>query len=69
MGAIDRNGFRFEPEYSVIYQKGALHVYKDGTFMEEIPFTFHGEKPEPELIEHLINDFFEKENNKSQIST
>jgi hypothetical protein len=63
MGAIDRNGYRFEPEYSVIYQNGALHVYKAGTLIEEIPFTFQGEKPEPELIENLINDFFEKEIN------
>ena len=40
MGAIEKNGYRFEPEYSVIEQNGAIHVYKNGEFIEEVHFTF-----------------------------
>ncbi|MDF2910779.1 MAG: hypothetical protein K0Q56_1660 [Sporolactobacillus laevolacticus] len=28
MGAIERSGYRFVPEYSVIQQSGAIHVYE-----------------------------------------
>ncbi|WP_186312796.1 DUF5370 family protein, partial [Bacillus pumilus] len=28
MGAIERNGYTFEPEYSVTRQNGAIHVYR-----------------------------------------
>ncbi|MCA1029767.1 YbxH family protein [Bacillus timonensis] len=62
MGAIERNGYRFEPEYSVINQKGALHVYQNGQFMEEITFSFNGEQPEPEQIEEMVNGYFDKRN-------
>ncbi len=61
MGAIDRDGYRFETEYSVINQKGAVHVYKEGDFVKEITFTFNGERPSGEQIENLVNDFFERE--------
>lgn len=27
---IERNGYRFEPEYSVFEQSGAIHVYRKG---------------------------------------
>jgi hypothetical protein len=60
MGAIERNGYIFEPEYSVTYQKGAIHVYCNGEFVEEIPFTFTGTKPSDEQIESLINEYFQK---------
>jgi hypothetical protein len=60
MGAIERNGYIFEPEYSVTYQKGAIHVYFRGTFVEEIPFTFSGIKPSDEQIELLIDEYFQK---------
>ena len=38
MGAIERNGYRFEPEFSVIEQNGAIHVYNKGKFIEEVQF-------------------------------
>ncbi|MBA2872771.1 hypothetical protein HNQ85_003083 [Anoxybacillus calidus] len=27
-------------EYSIMYQKGAIHTYFRGTFVEATPFTF-----------------------------
>jgi Family of unknown function (DUF5370) len=60
MGAIDRNGYRFEPEYSVINQKGAIHVYHDGNFLEEIKFSFSGGYPEPQQIEELVEAYCEE---------
>ncbi|WP_062110152.1 YbxH family protein [Bacillus niameyensis] len=57
MGAIERNGFVFEQEYSVVSQDGAIHVYKDGVFIEEIKFEFSGEFPEHNLIEELVNHY------------
>lgn len=30
MGPIQRNDYRFEPDYSVINQNGAIQVYKQG---------------------------------------
>ncbi|MEC1504090.1 YbxH family protein [Bacillus haynesii] len=57
MGAIERNGYTFEPEYSVTKQNGAIHVYRRGRFVEEIPFEFHGEFPEHDLIEELVNHY------------
>ncbi|MCC3357662.1 DUF5370 family protein [Bacillus sp. REN16] len=58
MGAIDREGYRFETEYSVINQNGAIHVYQDGEFIKELPFTFTGEHPQPALIEKVVESFF-----------
>ncbi|MGE6259671.1 YbxH family protein [Heyndrickxia sporothermodurans] len=60
MGAIERNGFLFEPEFSVISQNGAIHVYKDGRFIEEIKFEFNGEYPEHNQIEELVNYYCKK---------
>jgi hypothetical protein len=62
MGAIERNGYRFEPEYSVISQNGAVHVYRHGDFIEEIKFTFSGKYPELDQIEQLVDDYCEKKN-------
>lgn len=62
MGAIDRNGYRFEPEFSVINQIGAIHVYHEGKFIEEIPFRFNGEFPKPNLLEELVEDYCEQHN-------
>ncbi len=59
MGAIDRNGFRFEIEYSVINQTGALHVYRDGEFIEELTYQFSGDKPNPQDIEKMIDNYVE----------
>ncbi|MEH7382332.1 DUF5370 family protein [Bacillus sp. JJ1533] len=59
MGAIDREGYRFETEYSVINQNGAIHVYRDGDFIKELPFSFTGEQPEPALLEKIVESFFE----------
>ena len=61
MGAVDRNGYRFEPEYSVIEQNGAIHVYHQGEFIEEIKFDFSGEFPEMDQIEQLIDQYCEKQ--------
>jgi hypothetical protein len=57
MGAIERSGYRFEPEYSVIEQNGAIHVYKNGEFIEEVHFTFSGKSPELSQIEQLVDDY------------
>ncbi|MDQ0154614.1 YbxH family protein [Robertmurraya andreesenii] len=62
MGAIERNGYRFEPEFSVISQDGAIHVYHKGEFIEEIKFDFNGKFPEPNLIEELVEDYCEERN-------
>lgn len=62
LGAIDRNGYRFEPEYSVISQVGAVHVYKSGTYVEEIKFQFQGEFPESEQIQKNIDTYCNQHN-------
>lgn len=61
MGAVDRNGYRFEPEYSVIEQNGAIHVYHQGEFIGEIKYNFSGEFPEMDQIEQLIDQYCEKQ--------
>lgn len=60
MGAVERNGYRFEPEYSVIEQNGAIHVYHKGQFIEELTFSFSGKYPEFDQIEELIDDYCEQ---------
>lgn len=57
MGAIERNGYRFEPEYSIIEQNGAIHVYHEGKFVEELTFSFSGKFPELNQIELLIDEY------------
>ncbi|HZG73004.1 MAG TPA: YbxH family protein [Chondromyces sp.] len=57
MGAIERNGYRFEPEFSVISQKGAIHVYREGEFVEEITFEFSGDFADHDQIEELVNHY------------
>jgi hypothetical protein len=59
MGAIERNGYRFEPEYSVIGQNGAVHVYHNGKFLEEVKFSFSGKYPEFDQIEQLVDEYCE----------
>ncbi|MBB6454102.1 hypothetical protein HNQ94_002553 [Salirhabdus euzebyi] len=59
MGAIEQGGYRFEVEYSVSLQKGALHVYQEGEFKEELTFEFQGEQPDGQLIEKMINEYIE----------
>ena len=59
MGAIERNGYRFEPEYSVIKQNGAIHVYNRGEFVEEVKFSFNGKAPEMDQIEQLVDEYCE----------
>jgi hypothetical protein len=60
MGAIERNGYRFIPEFSVIQQNGAVHVYNHDQFLEEIKFSFSGKFPELDQIEELVNQYCEK---------
>lgn len=62
MGAIERNGYTFESEFSVIKQNGAIHVYQQGKFVEEIQFDFTGEFPDHDLIEELVNHYCFKHN-------
>lgn len=57
LGAIERSGYRFEPEFSVIEQNGAIHVYQDGEFLEEIKFTFSGKYPLENKIEELVDEY------------
>ncbi|HYK75218.1 MAG TPA: YbxH family protein [Pseudoneobacillus sp.] len=57
MGAVERNGYIFEPEFSVINQKGAIHVYHNGSFVEEIQFNFAGNYPEIDFIEELVDGY------------
>jgi hypothetical protein len=57
MGAIERNGFRFVPEYSVSHQNGAIHVYNKERFVEEIQFQFSGKFPELDQIENLVDQY------------
>lgn len=59
MGAIERNGYRFEPEYSVIKKNGAVHVYNNGEFLEEVKFSFSGKHPEFDQIEQLVDEYCE----------
>ncbi len=63
MGAIERNGFMFEVEYSVMQQRGAVHVTntKDGSFVREIPFSMYKQQsPTGEQIDGLIDGFLEE---------
>ena len=60
LGAIERNGYRFEPEYSVIGQNGAIHVYNNGKFLEEVKFSFSGKYPELNQIEQLVDEYCEE---------
>jgi hypothetical protein len=57
MGAIERNGFRFIPEYSVSHQNGAIHVYNKDRLIEEIKFQFSGDFPELDQIEDLVDQY------------
>ncbi|MEJ9212104.1 YbxH family protein [Bacillus smithii] len=57
MGAIERNGYRFVPEFSVTYQKGAVHVYRNGKYLDEIKFDFSGEYPDVDQIEELVEQY------------
>lgn len=59
MGSIRKNGYTFGVEYSVMLQKGAVHVYKDGAFIKEMPFQFTGREPDPEKIEEMVDGFFD----------
>ncbi|KON88481.1 hypothetical protein AF332_17790 [Sporosarcina globispora] len=57
MGAIERNGYRFEPEFSVISQNGAIHVFHNGNFVEELKFEFSGKFPENDQIEEMVDQY------------
>lgn len=62
MGAIERNGYQFEPEFSVINQSGAVHVYHNGEFLGEIKFKFNGNFPEHDQIEGLVDKYCQDHN-------
>lgn len=62
MGAIERNGYRFVPEFSIIQQNGAVHVYNKDQFIEEIQFRFSGKFPELDQIEDLVDQYCNQHN-------
>ncbi|MDP4084123.1 MAG: YbxH family protein [Bacillota bacterium] len=62
MGAIERSGYRFVPEYSIIQQNGAIHVYNQNKFIEEIKFDFSGKFPELDKIEELVDKYCDEHN-------
>jgi Family of unknown function (DUF5370) len=62
MGAIERSGYRFVPEFSVIQQNGAIHVYNKDNFIEEIQFQFSGKFPELDQIEDLVDEYCNQHN-------
>ncbi|NUK28919.1 DUF5370 family protein [Parageobacillus sp. VR-IP] len=57
---MERDGYIFDVEYSVIQQKGALHVYRDGMLIDEVTFHFTGKKPNEQQIESLINHYIDQ---------
>lgn len=63
VGAIERDGLLFIPEFNVINQDGAIHVYKQGEFVEELRFNFSGNLPEEGKIEELVNAYCQKHSN------
>lgn len=62
MGAIERNHYSFQPEYSMINKKGAIHVYHKGDFVEEIPFQFHEKYPDHDEIEKMVDHYCTEKN-------
>lgn len=62
MGSIERSGYQFIPEYSVIQQNGVIHVYRQNQFVEEIQFQFAGKYPNPGQIEELVDQYCAKHN-------
>jgi hypothetical protein len=60
MGAIEQDGYIFKIEYSIVQQKGAIHVYREGMFIDELLFSFTGTKPDEHQIEALIDEYVEK---------
>ncbi|OZM57510.1 hypothetical protein CIB95_07720 [Lottiidibacillus patelloidae] len=63
MGAIEREGYIFEMEYSEISKKGALHVYLNGECIEEMPFHYTDDVPSHSKVEMLIDQFLESKQN------
>ena len=59
MGAIERNGYRFEPEYSVIGQNGAIMFITMGSFGGSKVFI-SGKYPELNQIEQLVDEYCEE---------
>lgn len=57
MGAIERKGYVFEPEYSVIQQNGSVHVYHNSDFVDELTFSFTGKAPELGQIEQIVEEY------------
>ncbi|WLR51397.1 DUF5370 family protein [Bacillus tianshenii] len=57
MGAYEREGYQFEVEFSQVQQKGAMHVYKNGEYKQELPFYFQGHFPNNDQMEELIEQY------------
>lgn len=64
MGATERDGYRFEIEYSLIENTGALHVTNttDGSFVRELPFDLiENQAPTQDQIEVMIDRFLQQD--------
>lgn len=59
MGAIERDGYIFEVEFSQISKKAAIHVTKSGQFVSELTLPFKGIEPTQEQIEEKIEQYLE----------
>ncbi|WP_102347535.1 DUF5370 family protein [Bacillus sp. Marseille-P3661] len=61
MGAIHREGYLFEVEFSQIAKTAAIHVSKNGQFKDELTFPFEGIEPTQEQIESEIERYLDGE--------
>ncbi|WP_017754218.1 DUF5370 family protein [Calidifontibacillus oryziterrae] len=57
MGAIEREGYVFEVEFSQISKTAAIHVHNKGNFVAELTFPFAGNEPTLQQIEGKIEEF------------
>lgn len=62
MGAIQRDGYMFEVEFSQIAKTAAIHVTRKGQFVDEITLPFKGNEPTQEQIEKKIGEFLNHNN-------
>ncbi|RUQ25841.1 hypothetical protein ELQ35_19785 [Peribacillus cavernae] len=47
----------FTKEPTVTNQNGAIHVYNNGEFVEEIKFSFSGKVPNLDQLEQLMDTY------------
>ena len=59
MGAIEETVIDLAT-VSCDWQNGAIHVYKNGEFIEEVHFTFSEKNPELDQIQQLVDKYCEE---------